>query len=268
MSTFKGRALRAAIIASTITLMLAACSGGTGDSSNDAPAASAETSASASALAEEAPESGDSAATADFIENFGRGIDAMTTMSFTMDLAAEGQTMSSSGVVDNSVTPPQVSMEMTIPGIATPVQSVVIDGNQYMNMGEMSGNMWIKMDTATDPSLAASADPVQQLRAFRSAVTDVTEVGKEDVNGVDTTHYTVTVDTTKMTTDATSTAGLPPTMTYEIWLDGEGRTAKMVIDLTSAGVAGSTTMTFSKFGEPVTIVAPPADQITDMSTLG
>lgn len=270
MATFRGRALRVAIITSTIALTLAACSSGDNGASDTEPT-STETSASStttepSASAEETTEASGDDATAEFVDLFSKGIEAMTTSSFTMEIVTDGQSMNASGVVDNSTTPASLSMDMTVPG-AGPIKSINIDGIQYINMGEATGNMWMKMDPATMPDLGAASNPIEQLRAFENAVTAVTEVGAEDVNGIETTHYAVTIDSTKMTTTEQAVA-LPPVIDYDIWLDSEGHTVQLVNEIEAQGMQVGTTMTFADFGEPVTIEAPPADQITDMNMGG
>ena len=104
-----------------------------------------------------------------------------------------------------------------------------------------------------------------QLSDMLKGLSTVTTVGSETVDGVATTHYKVSVDTSKLGSrlgarlDPSRLAGsrLPKTVTYDVWLDAGSRPVK----LTWRTRTFSLELHFSKWGEPVHVVAPPASQV-------
>ena len=104
-------------------------------------------------------------------------------------------------------------------------------------------------------SLSDSMDPLASIAAMKTAVRDVKYVGSEKVDGVDTDRYKVTVDTAAMTKamKQKSVAGMPKTLTYDMWLDSDDLLRRMQFELSGQKVD----MTMSKWGEPVSIQARP-----------
>ncbi|WP_165036452.1 LppX_LprAFG lipoprotein, partial [Candidatus Protofrankia californiensis] len=107
--------------------------------------------------------------------------------------------------------------------------------------------------------------------------TPVTTVGQEAIDGVTTTHYTLSVNldaaaargnisaTTVEYYKGTLGTAIQPT---EAWIDAEGLVRQLRVTVASAGSdngAGRSeivrTVTYSDFGVPARITAPPADQI-------
>ena len=66
--------------------------------------------------------------------------------------------------------------------------------------GALGGKEWLKIDVSTlpgvNPSSPTTSDPRSTLDGLRAAG-EVTEVGREEINDFETTHYTVTVDLDK-----------------------------------------------------------------------
>jgi hypothetical protein len=57
--------------------------------------------------------------------------------------------------------------------------------------------------------------------------------------------------------------GMPKNLTYDMWLDDQDLLRRMQFE-----VAGQTVdMSMSKWGEPVSIEAPPAGKVVDASTM-
>ena len=56
-------------------------------------------------------------------------------------------------------------------------------------------------------------------------------------------------------------AGLPATVDYQLWFDGDGNFAKFSVDM---GATGTSEGTFSDWGTKVDIQAPPASDVTSM----
>jgi len=163
------------------------------------------------------------------------------------------------------------------------------------------GKEWIKLDLVklgqaqgfNLGSLAqlSQSDPTQALLYLRAASSGVQVVGKEPVRGVETTHYRVKVDLTKVPDTAppaqraqlresiqnlvkqTGTRFVPT----EVWIDGNGLVRRERVTYAAAvpqGTSGGTqsakttvTMDFYDFGSPVTVTPPPASDVTDLAAL-
>jgi hypothetical protein len=157
---------------------------------------------------------------------------------------------------------------------------------------------WLKLDPSELPSgqgglegAAAAVDPTLILAAIKDALT-VEEVGADTVGGADTTHYRATIDLMKLLPLIAAISGEEPsaaelqeakdqltkvgleTLPVGFWVGDSGylAQAQLALDLSAldpgdAGASLSLTLTFSDFGEHVSIVVPPASQVTDISRL-
>jgi LppX_LprAFG lipoprotein len=87
--------------------------------------------------------------------------------------------------------------------------------------------------------------------------------GTETVRGQQLKRYTVTVDASAvpMLKGMPSTASLPKTRTYDLWLDDQGRMAKFKMLMKKVV---SMTLTYSDFGASVDITAPDPSQVQSM----
>ena len=106
---------------------------------------------------------------------------------------------------------------------------------------------------------------VDSASIFARAAASVKTVGKEQVAGVDTTHYAVVVDPTKLPAtlpgkSALNTAGIK-SIPVDIYVDDQGRPVQVTENLTVAGKKTSTKAMISRYNKPVTISAPPASQV-------
>jgi outer membrane lipoprotein-sorting protein len=104
--------------------------------------------------------------------------------------------------------------------------------------------------------------------SFLPFAEDATIVGDETIDGVDTTHVTFTYDADaalrKMMEDQGQTPTTDVTLgkaTADIWID---KATKQIRRYKYADQNGTTTMTFSKFNEPVN---PPIEKPTNITTL-
>ncbi|GEL94129.1 LppX_LprAFG lipoprotein [Cellulomonas composti] len=117
--------------------------------------------------------------------------------------------------------------------------------------------------------LGGLSDPTAGIEALRDTVQSLQKVGREEVDGVPTTHYTATVDAgadlgVGGLDDGSPLASLPSSYAYEIWVDDAGRPVRTSTDL--AGMA--MVMTYSNWDDPsIAVVAPGADEITDVNPL-
>jgi hypothetical protein len=101
--------------------------------------------------------------------------------------------------------------------------------------------------------------PDQSVKAFRAGLISVRERGRDTVQGVSTTRYEVKADTVRALQAQGSDAvpGMPDTLTYQVWLDGQDRMRRMGLVIEGTRL----TMELSRWGEPVSIAAPPKSDV-------
>lgn len=264
--------LFAALAAPLLVVALAGCGSDKSGSDDKADGSSA---------ADAAPDglkAGDEIDPADFLATMKAGVDTSTTATVKMTMTAAGMDITADGQLDYTTTPPEMSMQMTMPMLGEdPIDIRIVDGKAYMNMGALSGNKFV-MSSLDDPAgplgdmseFTDSFDPVQSMENFSDGFSKVVYVGQDSLDGDDVAHYELSIDTTKLG-DALGSLGassgteaMPKELTYDAWLDGDNRIRKVDMQL---GDLGSLTMEVSGWGEDVTIEAPPSDQITDSADL-
>jgi hypothetical protein len=118
---------------------------------------------------------------------------------------------------------------------------------------------------ATTLAQTQQSAALDQYTAFTQAASDLQVVGPEQVDGADATHYRLGVDVTKLPENAPGretllSAGLT-SLPVDLWVDGHGRPVKVTEDLTVQGQEVDTVVTIGNFDVPVSITAPPADQV-------
>ncbi len=156
------------------------------------------------------------------------------------------------------------------------------------------GKPWIKIDLNALGKQAGidlsqftqlGTDPSRMVDWLRTVSGDVTTVGTEKLDGVDTTHYRATVDLSKYpglvpadqreavqkAVDQLTNAAHISTFPVHVWVDQDGlvRQVRAVLTETIQGqtVNVVTTERFYDFGTPVDIQLPAENQVTDISTL-
>jgi hypothetical protein len=142
------------------------------------------------------------------------------------------------------------------------------------------GKTWMKIDLqkigrsqGVDFSALMTQKPSSVLSWIQGSG-DVTEVGDETVDGAATTHYRGRIDPTKIPQGAkiqkVAKAAYGP---YDVWIGkDDGYVHRMRTSYSYATPAGgrqaiATTMTFSKFGEDVTVAVPAESETFDATTL-
>ncbi|PUB23630.1 hypothetical protein C8K30_111228 [Promicromonospora sp. AC04] len=181
---------------------------------------------------------------------------------------------------------PAMAMQMTIEGETTDM--VVVDGELYLAMGEMTSGKYLSMTEAgkSDHPMAAlfagmgeivrpsmeDMDPTAQLNGMEGAITSFEKTGTETVDGVETDVYTLVVDPAKAT--GPQTEGIPEKELAKLGdmeviynVDGENLPHKMVTKLGAGNQEIVVTGIFSRWGESVDVVAPTGDQLIGIDEL-
>ncbi|GGX28989.1 hypothetical protein [Streptomyces lomondensis] len=179
---------------------------------------------------------------------------------------------------------------LTVTAQGQRIEQRVVDQVLYQKMPKgqaPGGKPWIRIDlgkvAAQQGSGGQSVSDPAQSAAFAKAITDkdVTEKGTATVDGVETTHYRVSVDVAELPNGDALRRQVGPTLPMDVWLDEQGRMRRQQFDMTldpaastqrSAEASSSprkvtvrTLMEFTDFGTEVEAEAPPAGQVTDMT---
>ena len=184
-------------------------------------------------------------------------------------------------------------MTMNLPGLGQ-FQIVIVGTSIYMKLpasllqqlnqiGQAPNKPWVEvpLNGTTSSTLGSAAnlanemDPTHMIEEIKSAGT-ITQVSQEQVNDVQSTHYSINVNVAKlaqtMTDNPTEEQALSkvnvPTVPFDLWVDSANLPVRLVTTMFETGSATTqpeqvtTTTNYSRWGEQVTITAPPADQVT------
>jgi len=188
---------------------------------------------------------------------------------------------------------PAISMDMDAGGTGQ-MSMVLLDGVLYMKLpaGLVPGDKpWIKIDSndKSNPMAQAlgsltdqmrqNADPREALEQFKDAGT-IESTEQASVNGEETTHYKIKVDVQKLAEnqkDATLAQAMQEAIKsglkdfpVDLWVNDDGLPVRMSIEMPTADPTSGKTVPvkvqvdYTKWGEPVNIEAPPADQVGEM----
>ena len=138
-----------------------------------------------------------------------------------------------------------------------------------------TGSQWLRYDLdSLGPEFASILDQAQQVDPAESLsvlrdVADVTEVGRETLEGVETTHYSGELDL-RATLEA---SGVDPAMLegaagvdldqpvpVDVWIDEDGLVRRYETSMEVSGTTTTTTFEVLEYGVDVEITAPPADE--------
>jgi hypothetical protein len=236
--------------ATALVLTLAACGGGD-DKATD-PSSSATSSSSGKLSGQQ------------FAGILKDALDNATTAHMTMDLGSGG---TAEGDADYTSSPPEAAIKLSMAQMGGDVEVRMVDGTLYVKSSSL-GDKWVSaaLDDPDSPlgSLGEQLDMTKTLQTFADAVVSASDKGSDDVDGESLEHYTSTVDTQKLISSMSSSAGetgsLPKTMDQDWWFDGDGLVRKFSTDIGGQPL----TVTFSDWGQDVSIEAPPSAEVTSM----
>jgi hypothetical protein len=161
------------------------------------------------------------------------------------------------------------------------------------------GKPWVRVDRSTlqalagsqlgVPGLGTTLDFSSVLAWLRGVSGQITTVGNERIHGTPTTHYRAQVDLSRAATtigaDANDASALTQavgrTLPIDVWIDAQGRLRQLKVSLdlnmlhasqgatlpTQARATAVLTVDLWNFGVTVDAVPPPANQVSDASSL-
>lgn len=219
---------------------------------------------------------------------FGGEFDSTTgNSSFVMDLSAMAGMAGASGE--------EIPAEFA--GMFDEMEVRVVDGVSYIRFplfGMMFGAQteWVSApedegaSITQDFTFAHPDNPAQMLEKFEDADAEVTEVGRETVNGLETTHYRVVFDSAAMLAAASPEeraemleSGPIPDGEFpmDLWITDDGVVVRYVMEVDGSMVEPGEAQEFQRMvmtfdlldvNQPVTIVAPDPADVTDLESLG
>ncbi|MEU9098168.1 DUF1396 domain-containing protein [Streptomyces sp. NPDC048361] len=275
----------AAVLAGVLVTGLAACSGG------DKPAASKSVEGAKDQAAGKPAEATFAAA----VKRAAAKNSKLTSLSYTVS----GKTPEA-GVIDASASmsmkPPAMQMKAKggAGGETGEFEIRLVDNAMYMSGGEaVDGKSWLKFDLnalgkkAGGNPLGALGSQVDKNPAEQSgsltAAKDLKKIGEETLDGVKTTHYagTVTLDQLRDSLQSKDTAAKErgeetlkqyeqwgiSTLQMDMWIDGQDHTKQFRTQAASVKGPLDLTAKFLDYNKPITVQAPPADQVADLAEM-
>ena len=220
------------------------------------------------------------------------GNDKTVTISGT--IAAAGGTSQISGQEEFA---PDFGVSMNLASAGSTVSEVLIGDTIYLKVPQDSsqldpGKSWFELDVSdlgpfgsvfsSMIDSAKNTDPAQLLESMLAA-NDLTAVGTQTINGVQTTHYSGTVDPATAYDSAAAKQYLTPTQIQQlkslaslmgtstekmdVWIAADGLPAQIEIADTLTTGTFTVTEEFTKWGQPVDITAPPASEVQNMGSI-
>lgn len=162
------------------------------------------------------------------------------------------------------------AMHMSMDAGGMTMEMIMVGTDMYMNMGELTGNKFAKLpeDQLQEmdlESLQDQSNPAAQAETFEKALTDFTAEEGEEIDGVKTTKLTLVLDSRALLeesgeVDEEVLQMMGETVEYVMYV-GEDDLPRRVVST----VAGSTTtVNYTKWGEPVEVTAPAEEDLTEM----
>ncbi|HET9500574.1 MAG TPA: LppX_LprAFG lipoprotein [Marmoricola sp.] len=282
MTRTRLRALTAGSVAALLLLPLSAC--GSDKGADNGSAADDNSPAASSSSVTSSPDTSETTAADDTSDPSGASLDKDTFANAMAKAIAEkksahmamdmGAAFSMSGDVDYGGDAPE--MKMTMDMGAQRASMILVDGAFYLQLpGLTPEGKWAQIDKS-NPQMAPlleqmdSFGPQSTVEVMKKGVRDLRLVGQEQVDGVQTDHYKVTVDT-KAAVGAMGSLGeqakqadLPPEITYDLYLDADNLMRRVTMDLMGQQLV----INMTDWGKKVDVAAPPAAQVVQLGAAG
>lgn len=270
------RRLGAASLLTTLVLTSASC-GGDDDSTATDDTGSETTDDSTDEETEEASGDLEELTADEFYPAVMAALQEAESMGFSITSSGGDAATEMSGVMEYE--DDGISMEASSTG-AQAMEMVMLDKVLYIAGGGLplpEGKKWFKVDM-TDPDslfgqLGKSTDPNLMFKAMETPK-EFELLGTEEVDGVETNHYNVVMDTASYTEaldlPAEVAKFLPKEIGIEMWVDADNQPRKFHQELEVPSMSGggeptlsTTEGTYYDFGTEVDVEAPPAAEVAD-----
>jgi hypothetical protein len=261
--------LAAVVSIAVLALGTAACGGDDSSSATDPSAKSSSSAAAADTAGGELTQASFFTAITDAQTKAGTSHVALQLGSGDQEIKADGEVEVGRTVADTAIS---MTMDMGSAG-AGKIAMVIVDNTFYINLGQMTGDKFAKVNLEDDSnpiakqfgSITDQLDPSRQLAQFKDAVTSLKKSGApKKIGGVKAQPYEIVLDTTKIKAfdelPAGAEASVPKTLTYTMFVDSDHLLRRVQADVAGSAV----TVTYSKWGEPVDVKAPPSSQLSDL----
>lgn len=211
-------------------------------------------------------------------------------------ISAAGQQipLSGNGALDMRNQHMRMSMSFPIPGFGSLKMDELFDGNAfYIHLPESlasrlpGGKAWMKLDLDALGKSAGvdlkqlmqsnQSNPADMLKALKGVGTSH-KIGTENIGGAPTTHYRADIDPNKAadrmpdkkSADAVKqlfqSSGVS-SVPVDVWIDRAGRVRRESMKFSTSEMSMDMTIEFTRFGVPVDVTPPPADQVMDAGAL-
>ena len=281
--TSLARRLGVASMLTTLVLSAAACGG---DDETATDPTSSETSGTTSAETEESESTGETEEASGDLEELSaeefypavmEALQEAETMGFAVSTGAGAAAMDLTGKLRYAGDTIEMSAATTG---AQAFEMMVLDKTLFISGAGMplpDGKKWLKVDLSDPDSLfgqlGKSMDPSMMFKAMETPK-EFELLGTEEVDGVETNHYNVVMDTASyakaMDMPAELSKMMPKEFAMEMWLDADNQPRKFRQEIELPDMAGSgqptkttTEGTYFDFGTEVEIEAPPAAEVAD-----
>jgi len=219
------------------------------------------------------------------LQNAAAKTEKSKSLAFKMEMAVQGRQVTGEGEL--SYGPPlAMSMTMDMPPLGT-IESRLVGNVQYVKMPPRAqgsvGKPWIKLDLAQVAEAAGidtsqltkqleNCDPAKQIKMLLAGG-NLRVVGEETIDGVKTVHYAGTVplddylDQVPAATRAKAKANLDKAgvkeIATELWVDEQYQPRRVELAMGEVDIR----TTYTDYGKPVNVVAPPAAETMDLADL-
>ena len=228
---------------------------------------------------------------ADLASQVDKGASSSNSAKITLDATMQGQAIKATGEYQLK---PSVAMDMTMNTPEGAMHMVLVDNVLYIQLPEsersqMGGKPWVKISAnGDDPvskmlgsmlsTVSDNVDVTKQIEQIKNAGT-ITKSAQENLDGQQVVHYWIDVDVQKLAAQQTNEVMKSAleslakqgtkTLKYEMWVRGDGLPAKFTTQMpVGAGQPVAVTVGFTDWGKPVSVQAPPADQVGEMPKIG
>lgn len=208
-----------------------------------------------------------------------QGSASVTSAHIELDVNAAGQDITGAGDEKlNCGKLTDLDLDETIPGGVGDLELIITGGKTYAKLPTSinptnkpwvlitanSSNSTVRQLAGSLQSTESSAS-ISSSTAFVEAASSVKNNGPETVNGTATTHWSVVVDPSKLPNSNPGKAALVQagltSLPVELYVDSQGRPVRVTENFTTQGQQVSTRVDISNYNQPVSISAPPADQV-------